>query len=298
MTALAANRNLQLVCRGTPEITEYQVAAGVHIYKGAIVGLTGLGYARPCRSCTAGLTTVMIPFDKAVGIAVEEADNSSGAAGAIRVQVYPGGTFIRHPLASVAIGDVGCQVYVTDDGTLSKLAVGKYPFGRVRDLDTSFSGVTGQAIIEIDPGFRNGLPWHTIAPLSVIAANYAALLHPLDNSGGMMVDLCAGIVTTAHAGTEDQGLTTVFYADADFSSNEVTTGLVLTPADGGAAANTALATTLGKQLSGDGFAANDLSAVSRVTIPAGKAGVLKVSQPTTGSAAGAVKVFARFAPFL
>lgn len=86
----------------------FKVAAAVHIYQGAIVGLHPiLRYLKPYETP-----------DIFVGVAYEECDNSSGAAAAKECLVYTSGDFIM-PLTSVADADVGKAVYAIDDNSLS-----------------------------------------------------------------------------------------------------------------------------------------------------------------------------------
>lgn len=66
---LTANRELDHYI--DQQLHSFQVGAGMHVSKGTFVGLAPDGYAHPLAASD--------PF---VGIAYEEADNSSGAAGA------------------------------------------------------------------------------------------------------------------------------------------------------------------------------------------------------------------------
>lgn len=81
------------------------------IYEGAALGDNGAGYARP-----------LVAGDKFLGFAAKKADNTGGAAGAIRVLVRDEGK-AELALATVAITDVGADVYASDDDTFT-LTVG------------------------------------------------------------------------------------------------------------------------------------------------------------------------------
>ncbi len=83
--ALGANRELDRYV--DQELRRYAVAEGAHVYKGGFVGVNASGYA---RALTAG--------DRCVGIAYEEADNSSGSDGVAYVRVFTLGDF-PHTLA-------------------------------------------------------------------------------------------------------------------------------------------------------------------------------------------------------
>jgi len=90
------------------ELREFPVAAAVYIYKGALVGLHPVtGYLKPFEG-----------GDIFVGIAYEEMDNSSGAAGAVNCQVYTEGDF-ELTVTGVSIADSGREVYAVADDAVS-----------------------------------------------------------------------------------------------------------------------------------------------------------------------------------
>lgn len=105
LCALSANRDIDRYL--DEEVRELPMAAAVQIYKGAFVGRNPAGYIQP-----------FVPGDEFVGIAYENIDNSSGAAGAETCRVYVKGDFSL-TLASVALADVGRPAFATDDGTLA-----------------------------------------------------------------------------------------------------------------------------------------------------------------------------------
>jgi hypothetical protein len=104
-TALAANADRSRFV--DQELREYPVAASEHVYRGSYVGVNPAGYLK-----------TFVPGDEFVGIAYEEADNSSGAAAAINCQVFVQGDFSL-TLTSAALTDVHKPVYATDDNALS-----------------------------------------------------------------------------------------------------------------------------------------------------------------------------------
>lgn len=114
--ALTANREAQRYV--DQELRSYAVAAAAHVYKGAFVGLSG-GYARG-----------LVAADTFVGIAYEEADNSSGADGDKSVRVYTMGDF-QLPLSGAAITDIGADLYASDDETLTLTSTGNSLVGKV-----------------------------------------------------------------------------------------------------------------------------------------------------------------------
>ncbi len=102
--ALSTNREVDRYV--DQELRSFKVAAGAHVYKGGIVGLSG-GYA---RALTAG--------DQCVGIAYEEADNSSGSNGDVSVRVFTLGDFLCD-LTGAALTNIGDAVYASADDTLT-----------------------------------------------------------------------------------------------------------------------------------------------------------------------------------
>ena len=121
--ALSANRELDRFV--DQELRSYRVAASTQVYKGAFVGLNSGGYARG-----------LVAGDASVGVAYEEADNSSGSNGDKSVRVFTQGDF-KHTLSGVAITDIGRAVYASADDTVTLDAGGNSFVGYVQDyLDT------------------------------------------------------------------------------------------------------------------------------------------------------------------
>jgi len=104
MTTLAANtpRDYEL-----GDINELPVIAADIIYEGAAVGDNASGYARP-----------LVAGDPFRGFAEKKADNSSGSAGDINVRVLSKGK-VKLAISSLAITDVGKDVYASDDNTFT-----------------------------------------------------------------------------------------------------------------------------------------------------------------------------------
>jgi hypothetical protein len=90
-------------------LIQYKVAGQVHIYKGALVSLNSDGYAVP------GADTSGYKF---IGVAYEDADNTSGTDGAVSIRVLKTGSFL-YPIASVEQSDMGEKAYITDDGEVA-----------------------------------------------------------------------------------------------------------------------------------------------------------------------------------
>jgi len=125
MTALAANANITRFV--DTEIREWPVAASQHIYRNSFVGID-----------PAGNSKTFVPGDRFAGIAYEEADNSSGAAAAIKCRVVVEGDF-TFALTSGAQTDDGSAVYATDDATISLSGHPDAFVGRILHLDPDTS---------------------------------------------------------------------------------------------------------------------------------------------------------------
>lgn len=116
MTTLAADvaRTYEL-----GERNHIPVIAADIIYEGAAVGDNGSGYARP-----------LVAGDPFRGFCKYRADNSIGAAGAVKVEVVHEGR-IELAISGLAITDVGKPVYASDDNVFTLTATGNSYIGRV-----------------------------------------------------------------------------------------------------------------------------------------------------------------------
>jgi len=91
---------------------DFPVAASTKIYSGSLVSANSSGYAVPAAD-TAG--------HKFLGVALEQADNSTGANGAKKVRVRRSGVFEFDAL-SISQAMVGTAMYVMDDHTIDDAA--------------------------------------------------------------------------------------------------------------------------------------------------------------------------------
>ncbi len=106
MTAQTADRN---VAQRAGDDDVYPVAAGVTIYEGALVVMAA-GFAEPGK---VGLNLA------AVGVAMLQANNALGIAGAITVKTRRGTfDFAIDPTDPVTLANVQAQVFITDDNTI------------------------------------------------------------------------------------------------------------------------------------------------------------------------------------
>lgn len=156
MTALAANtpRTYELGQRNS-----LPVKASTKIYEGAAVGIdASTGGA---RGLTAG--------DIFVGFAKGPADNSSGALGAVRVEVQDVGK-IRLAVGSAAITDIGKPVFASDDATFTLTPTSNSYIGTITRWIS-----TGVVMVAFD-----GSESLTVTALT-------------DNSGGTAADTIAAI---------------------------------------------------------------------------------------------------------
>ena len=103
---------------------EYKVAASAKIYAGSLVCLNTSGYAVP------GADTASFKF---LGVAREQADNSSGANGDITVRVRRKGVF-RLVASGMAVTDIGAAVYVSDDQTVAKSTTNSVACGKIAEF--------------------------------------------------------------------------------------------------------------------------------------------------------------------
>lgn len=154
MTTLAADtpREYQL-----GDLDQYPVIASDIIYEGSAVGDNASGYARP-----------LVAGDPFRGFALEKADNSAGAAGDIVIKVRTRGS-IKLAVGSLAITDVGKDVYASDDNTFTLTKSTNTRIGYVRRFIS-----TGYGIVEF-------------------SANDGVEAELTDSSGGAVSDTIAAI---------------------------------------------------------------------------------------------------------
>jgi hypothetical protein len=109
-------------------ITAHPVKAATKIYKGSLVCADSTGYAVP------GADAAGQSF---LGVAIEEADNSGGAAGALSVRVQTSGIFSLAKSGSITQASIGATLYIVDDQTvgLAATTTNDIPCGRREALD-------------------------------------------------------------------------------------------------------------------------------------------------------------------
>jgi predicted RecA/RadA family phage recombinase len=152
--AVTAN---QLIKKQDGERRSYPVEESTRIYQGTLVYVNAAGYA--CDVTATGVNAF-------VGIAVAEADNTSGADGAIEVEVYAEGDF-ELTLTGGAQTEVGMPVY-GDDNYACVVALGATSV-RVGTIVRHVSST--KAIVAIKP---SGVGALEVAPLTTITIADAA----------------------------------------------------------------------------------------------------------------------------
>lgn len=115
------------------------------IYEGAAVGIEAAsGNARPLNA-----------GDAFAGFCIQNADNATGSAGDVRVQVKTHGE-VQLPVTNVAAADIGKPVYASDDDTFVLTATSNSYIGKVKRFVS-----TGVAVVAFDVR-RGGL----VAPIT------------------------------------------------------------------------------------------------------------------------------------
>ncbi|MCH7472200.1 hypothetical protein IIA79_04530 [bacterium] len=111
-------------------ISAHPVKGITKIYKGSLVTAATGGYAVP-GSDTAN--------EALLGVALEEADNSSGADGDITVRVQTYGVFSFAKSGTITQANVGDTLYIFDDQTVALITTttNDIPCGQLEGLDGS-----------------------------------------------------------------------------------------------------------------------------------------------------------------
>lgn len=127
---MAALTEARLTPRRTGDALAAAVAANTKILQGALVCLNAAGTA------TKGATAANL---LAVGIAVQEADNTGGSAGDVTVQIAKGIFRFENSAAGDAItaAEIGDTAYIVDDQTVAKTNGGdtRSAAGKIFDVD-------------------------------------------------------------------------------------------------------------------------------------------------------------------
>jgi len=257
------------------DIVELPVAAAKTIYAGGLVGMLATGYVQPIVGST--VATTLTGFDRFCGIALEEVDNSLGAAGAKTVKVLISGCFY-HAVSGLAITDVGAPVYASADNTIGKSALGGVFCGWVERYEASGYGMIRMPAL--GGGGCNPIFNRVSASIETAAANIALLIHPTENQNGLVIwDAWAMVTETFAGGDQDQGIVTLQDTDG------TTLGITFTATDGSGDAVDDIIAAAG------GVMTRAATNAAIVPVPAGKGVQAKVTQLTAGAGEqGAMKV--------
>jgi len=149
--ALAAN---VLRSQKRDQSLSLEVKTAVNIFQGAMVCVDATGYAIPAADVAANIFQ---------GIAQEQKDNTSGASGALKVIVERPDRFIA-TLASAAITDIGLDVYISDDDTLTKTVGNGVYVGKVVRF-------VGTNLVEVKPIYSKAIIAAAIADAGAATAS-------------------------------------------------------------------------------------------------------------------------------
>lgn len=110
------------------------VAGGVNIFAGALVAINASG--GDAGYATKGAAATVL---RGVGVALEPADNTAGADGAITVKVRRGTWQFLNSASGdlITLADIGADCYIVDDNTVAKTngSNTRSVAGKVRDVD-------------------------------------------------------------------------------------------------------------------------------------------------------------------
>jgi hypothetical protein len=122
--ALSNDRNVDFFA--SEELVDFPVKDNVKIYRGAFVG----------RDRATGYARALVAGDEFLGVAYRQADNtvSGHAAGGINVRLHQSVDMVN-TLTGVAVGDVGKEVFASDDETLTLAPTGNTRIGRVVSVE-------------------------------------------------------------------------------------------------------------------------------------------------------------------
>ena len=124
MSVLTADKNSK---RSDGQFKLYKVTDADIIYKDSLVCNNTSGYLIP------GADTASIRF---AGVALEQGDNASGAAGAISIRVQKTGEF-EFAIASASQSDVGSAAYILDDQTVDTTSTNGIACGYITEIVSS-----------------------------------------------------------------------------------------------------------------------------------------------------------------
>jgi len=253
--ALSANSPLPLEIGDFNELP----ADAVRIFEGSMCVIEPDGYVNTLQALATGSVFV--------GHAFAECNNSAGSAGDLNVKLRTGRYRMQVTITSVAITDVGKEVYASADATYTLTKGTNVRVGRVHRYVT-----TNTCVVEFQPaqlftqqicGFAPELDCETL----IDTADHV-LIPTWMNQHGLIITQIWGVITEVMAGSsEDQGIITVY----DEANNSLAT---LTASDAAADALTDI-------VMGYSLPAASTGALTK-QVAAGKYVDCKVTQATSG----------------
>lgn len=170
------------------------------IYEGAAVGIEAAsGNARPLNA-----------GDAFAGFCIQNADNATGSAGDVRVQVKTHGE-VQLPVTNVAATDIGKPVYASDDDTFVLTATGNSYIGKVKRFVS-----TGVAVVAFDVRSGGAVTALTDNTGGAAVETLAAMVNTdaiTDSSGGTANGTIAAITDATNSGSADVGPVADGFAD-------------------------------------------------------------------------------------
>lgn len=142
---LTADRDVKFYA--SQELIDLPIDDNIKIYKGSFVG----------RNRSTGYARALVAGDEFLGIAYDQADNtiSGHTAGGVSVRLHQS-IDIVHALSSVAQGDIGKDVYASDDSTLTLTPTSNSRIGRIVSFEESnVARVRCEPISELSGSLEN-----------------------------------------------------------------------------------------------------------------------------------------------
>lgn len=140
MATLSADKSRKFGISEGPHNNLPVIASDI-IYQGAAVGDNASGYFRP-----------LVGGDVFAGFAFAKADNSSGSAGDIDVELRTSGEVTLTVTGVSGVGDVTETVYATDDDTFTLTSSGASAIGKVIRWETSTT-----AVVYFEAGYKRSI---------------------------------------------------------------------------------------------------------------------------------------------
>lgn len=128
---MALSKDTQLLFRGAvtaPDLLMPCVAADIIYQHAALTDAGGAGYVGP-----------LVGTEAFRGFALANRDNSTGAAGAVKVPVRRKGEVLL-TISGLAQTDIGVTIYGSDDGTFTKTSTSNCAIGILVEVVSSTQG--------------------------------------------------------------------------------------------------------------------------------------------------------------